>query len=163
MGRGEAEHWKSECNKGSYRKLVEDFPGGSGVKTLGFHCRGPGLNIPGLGTKILQVTDKVKKKKRRSCAIFENLPQIKCLYPPPTPHTQIIWPWQVLIALWCGIQFPDQGWNLGPVLWEHGVLGIGPPGKLLPNNKWSIFWPLANLGIFQWTPTTSQGKILSSL
>ena len=44
---------------------MEDFPGGSGVKTLGFHCKGPGLNIPGLGTKILQVKDKVKKKKKK--------------------------------------------------------------------------------------------------
>ena len=29
----------------------------------------------------------------------------------------------------CGIQFPDQGSNLGPLLWEHGVSSIGPPGK----------------------------------
>ena len=29
----------------------------------------------------------------------------------------------------CGIQFPDQGSNLGPLHWEHGVLPTGPPGK----------------------------------
>ena len=27
----------------------------------------------------------------------------------------------------CGIKFPDQGLNLGPLHWEHGV--PGPPGK----------------------------------
>ena len=25
--------------------------------------------------------------------------------------------------------FPDQGWNLGPLQWKHGVLTTGPPGK----------------------------------
>ena len=29
----------------------------------------------------------------------------------------------------CGIQFPDQGLNLGPLLWQHRVLATGPPGK----------------------------------
>ena len=29
----------------------------------------------------------------------------------------------------CGIQFPDQGSNLGPLLWELEVLTPGPPGK----------------------------------
>ena len=28
----------------------------------------------------------------------------------------------------CGIQFPDQGWNLGPLHWEQGVSATGPPG-----------------------------------
>ena len=32
----------------------------------------------------------------------------------------------------CGIWFPDQGWNLGPLLWEHS-LATGPPGKSLPS------------------------------
>ena len=27
-----------------------------------------------------------------------------------------------LLAAACGISFPDQGWNLGPLCWEHGVL-----------------------------------------
>ena len=34
-----------------------------------------------------------------------------------------------LIAVACWIWFPDQGLNLGPLNWEHGVLAIGPPGK----------------------------------
>ena len=39
-----------------------------------------------------------------------------------------IWLCQVLAAA-CGIQFPVQGSNLGPLLWEHRVLATGPPGK----------------------------------
>ena len=31
----------------------------------------------------------------------------------------------------CGIQFPDQGSNPGPLHWEHGVLSTVPPGKSL--------------------------------
>ena len=30
-----------------------------------------------------------------------------------------------------GVQFPDQGLNPGPLLWEHGVLAAGPPGGSL--------------------------------
>ena len=33
----------------------------------------------------------------------------------------------------CGIWFPDQGWLLGPLLWESGVLTTEPPGKSLAN------------------------------
>ena len=29
----------------------------------------------------------------------------------------------------CGIEFPDQGSNLGPLHWECGILATGPPGK----------------------------------
>ena len=29
----------------------------------------------------------------------------------------------------CGIWFPDQGSNLGPLRWEHGVLTTGAPWK----------------------------------
>ena len=29
----------------------------------------------------------------------------------------------------CGMQFPDQGLNPGPLHWECGVLATGPPGK----------------------------------
>ena len=29
----------------------------------------------------------------------------------------------------CGIKFPDQGSNPGPLHGEHGVLTSGPPGK----------------------------------
>ena len=31
-----------------------------------------------------------------------------------------------------GIQFPDQGWNPGPLHWELRVLATGPPGKSQP-------------------------------
>ena len=30
-----------------------------------------------------------------------------------------------------GSQFPDQGSNLRPLQWKHGVLTTGPPGKSL--------------------------------
>ena len=33
-----------------------------------------------------------------------------------------------------GIQFPNQGSNLGPLCWEHRVLATGPPGKSLRLN-----------------------------
>ena len=35
--------------------------------------------------------------------------------------------WALVVA--CGIQFPDQGSNPGPLHWERGVLTTGPPGK----------------------------------
>ena len=38
--------------------------------------------------------------------------------------------WDLLVVL-CGISFPDQGLNLGPLGWKHGVLATGPPGKSL--------------------------------
>ena len=28
-----------------------------------------------------------------------------------------------------GSKFPDQGWNLDSLHWEHGVLATGPAGK----------------------------------
>ena len=40
--------------------------------------------------------------------------------------------WVVFLpAVACGIQFPDQGSNLVPVCWEHGVSATGPPEKSL--------------------------------
>ena len=33
-----------------------------------------------------------------------------------------------LLAVACGIQFPDQGLNPGPLHWEVRVLATGPPG-----------------------------------
>ena len=36
-----------------------------------------------------------------------------------------------LLVVACGIQFPDQGSNLGPLHWEHRVLTTGPPRKSL--------------------------------
>ena len=34
-----------------------------------------------------------------------------------------------LLVVACGIQFPNQGLNLGPLHWDPGVLATGPPGK----------------------------------
>ena len=39
----------------------------------------------------------------------------------------------LLLIAACGIQFPDQGSNLGPLHWEHGGLATGPPGMSLRN------------------------------
>ena len=36
-----------------------------------------------------------------------------------------------LLAVACGIQFPSQGSNPGPLNWEHRVLATGLPGKSL--------------------------------
>ena len=36
-----------------------------------------------------------------------------------------------LLASVYGILFPDQGWKLGPLHWEHGVLANGPPHMIL--------------------------------
>ena len=38
---------------------------------------------------------------------------------------------QNLLVVECGIYFPDQGSNLGPLHWEPAVLTTGPPGKSL--------------------------------
>ena len=40
-----------------------------------------------------------------------------------------VWLGQVLVAA-CGIQFSNQGLNLGPLPWKLRVLTTGPPGKL---------------------------------
>ena len=37
-------------------------------------------------------------------------------------------PGELLLSA-CGIWLLDQGWNLGPLHWERGVLTTGPPGK----------------------------------
>ena len=34
-----------------------------------------------------------------------------------------------LLVVVCGIYFPDQGSNLGPLHWELRVLATGPPAK----------------------------------
>ena len=39
---------------------------------------------------------------------------------------------EIFIVTTCGIQFPDQGSNLGPQCWEHRVLVTGPRGKSQP-------------------------------
>ena len=41
-----------------------------------------------------------------------------------------IWLFLALAAA-CGIKFPDQGLNPGPLHWEHRVLAAGPPGMSL--------------------------------
>ena len=41
-----------------------------------------------------------------------------------------IWQCQVLVIA-CGIYFPDQGSNPGPLHWEHGALAVRPPGQSL--------------------------------
>ena len=43
------------------------------------------------------------------------------------------WLWHAykLLVAACGIQFPDQGPNLGPWHWEQRVLATRPPGKSL--------------------------------
>lgn len=38
--------------------------------------------------------------------------------------------YELLVAV-CGIEFPDQGSNLGPLHWEHRVLATGQSGKSL--------------------------------
>ena len=37
-----------------------------------------------------------------------------------------------LSAVACVIYLPDQGLNLGPLRWEHGILVSGPLGKSHP-------------------------------
>ena len=36
---------------------------------------------------------------------------------------------RALLVVSCGIWFPDQGSNLGPLHWERGLLATGPAGK----------------------------------
>ena len=51
------------------------------------------------------------------------------------------------------IRFPDQGSNLGSLLWEHAVFATGPPGKslwyLLKSLKswqqWAYMFPSGNM------------------
>ena len=47
------------------------------------------------------------------------------------------------LGLSCG-QFPDQGWNLGPLHWEHRVLATGPPGKSL-ENSFHVAWKMSGI------------------
>ena len=42
----------------------------------------------------------------------------------------------------CGIYFPDQGSNPGPLHWKHGVLITGPPEKSLFKKKKMLFFLL---------------------
>ena len=40
-----------------------------------------------------------------------------------------LWYASELLVEACGIYFPVQEWNPGPLHWEHGVLATRPPGK----------------------------------
>ena len=52
------------------------------------------------------------------CPALFCTPGKTCLFGNPRP-----WLWHK------GSQFPGQGWNPGPLNWEHGVLATGQPGK----------------------------------
>ena len=41
------------------------------------------------------------------------------------------WRLQDLLVAVCGLQFPDQGSNLGPLNWEQRDSAAGPAGKSL--------------------------------
>ena len=47
-----------------------------------------------------------------------------------------------LLIVACGLWFPDQILNLGPLCWECGVLATGPSGKSL--YELSCFHPESN-------------------
>ena len=51
-----------------------------------------------------------------------------------------------------GSQFPDQGSNLHPLPWEHGVLTTGPPGK---SHLWILMSSCTESGVLysSWFPT----------
>ena len=42
----------------------------------------------------------------------------------------------------CGIYFPDQGSNLGPLHWECRVLATGPPGQSHTCLVWVVCYML---------------------
>ena len=59
-------------------------------------------------------------------------PQALFQLPPlPCSHTLFFSLLFFLVFLHMGSWFPDQGSNLCPPYWKHGVLTIGPPGKSL--------------------------------
>ena len=45
-----------------------------------------------------------------------------------TKNYVFVWLCGILVGA-CGIQFPDQGSNWGPMHWEHGVVATGLPQK----------------------------------
>ena len=55
------------------------------------------------------------------------LPHHLCLFFSVAGYESLLVAFELLVAA-CGIQFPDQGLNLDPLHWEHGVLATGPPG-----------------------------------
>ena len=49
--------------------------------------------------------------------------------------------WELPVMV-CGIQFPDQGSNLGPLYWKRRVSTIGPRGKSLNSFRTLVIWDL---------------------
>ena len=71
-------------------------------------------------------------------------PQALFQLPPlPCSHTLFFSLLFFLVFLHMGSWFPDQGSNLCPPYWKHGVLTTGPPGKS------QIHIIVRNLGYFQ--------------
>ena len=92
MGEGEKQNTE---NLSVIKEVIENLWRISLV-VQGFTAGGLGLYIPGLGTKILQVADKVKKKKKEvvlSLKIFPN--QI------PLPHTHTHINYLAMVNLSC--------------------------------------------------------------
>ena len=68
-----------------------------------------------------------------SCVILRKpWPHFLCIY----FCYLLIWLHWILVAA-CGTYFPDQELNPGPLLWETGVLAIGPPWEV-PRTQ--LFW-----------------------
>lgn len=47
--------------------------------------------------------------------------------------------WYSILVAVCGIWFPDEGSNPGPLHWEHSVFATGPPGKT-PYSPFFSIW-----------------------
>ena len=63
---------------------------------------------------------------------------------------------ELLVAV-CGIWFPGQGSNPGPLHWECRVLATGPPGKSLHGPLTWILLPQPGLG-YRLVQTQAKGK-----
>ena len=61
--------------------------------------------------------------------------------------------WHANSAAACGIHFPDQGSNPGPLHWGHRVLATGPPGKSLSPFLINKIYSLAQSGLTLCSPT----------
>ena len=72
----------------------------------------------------LQQFCKLNLKKKNVC-VFIWLSGLNC----STGISDLHCGMQGLVATQ-GIWFPEQGLNLGPLLWEQGVLASGPPGGM---------------------------------
>ena len=84
--------------------------------------------------------------------------------------------WNLLVAV-CGIQFPDQQSNPGPLQWEHGILATGPPGKSLfhlflmgqdfwgphPPDLVALLWTCSHLAVFLQSRVRRGSLMLSHL